>query len=108
MAASLEFSSVAVSEKQQVTMSRNQAAMISRNCRFRSSSLHGLRIGERNVMIQDMGGGTFDVSLLTIEGGIFEVKATPQVTRNWEARTSTSGLWISACRSLSARTKERI
>ena len=54
-----------------------------------------------------MGGGTLDVSLLTIEGGIFEVKATPQVTRNWEARTSTSGLWISACRSLSARTKER-
>ena len=86
-------------------MSRNQAEMISINCRFRSSSsLHGLRIGELNVLIQDMGGGTFDVSLLTIEGGIFEVKATPQVTRNWEARTSTSGLWISACRSLSART----
>ena len=90
-------------------MSRNQAAMFSRNCRFRSSSsrLYGLRIGERNVLIQDMGGGTFDVSLLTIEGGIFEVKATPQVTRNWEARTSTSGSWISACRILSARTKER-
>merc|ERR1712136_363547 len=32
--------------------------------------------GERNVLIYDMGGGTFDVSLLTIEGGIFEVKAT--------------------------------
>merc|ERR1712167_84854 len=32
--------------------------------------------GERNVMIYDMGGGTFDVSLLTIEDGIFEVKAT--------------------------------
>ena len=90
-------------------MSRNQAAMFSRNCRFRGSSSrhYGLRIGERNVLIQDMGGGTFDVSLLTIEGGIFEVKATPQVTRNWEARTSTSGLWISACRILSARTKER-
>ena len=27
-------------------------------------------------MIYDMGGGTFDVSLLTIEDGIFEVKAT--------------------------------
>ena len=88
-------------------MSRNQAEMISRNCRFRSSSsLHRLRIGELNVLILDMGGGTFDVSLLTIEGGI-EVRATPQVTRNWEARTSTSGLWISACKSLSARTKER-
>merc|ERR1719443_2630500 len=32
--------------------------------------------GERNVLINDMGGGTFDVSLLTIEDGIFEVKAT--------------------------------
>eukprot|EP01126_Amoeba_proteus_P028381 TRINITY_DN279_c0_g1_i8.p1 TRINITY_DN279_c0_g1~~TRINITY_DN279_c0_g1_i8.p1 ORF type:complete len:659 (+),score=191.70 TRINITY_DN279_c0_g1_i8:281-2257(+) len=32
--------------------------------------------GERNVLIFDLGGGTFDVSLLTIDGGIFEVKAT--------------------------------
>ncbi|XP_061541192.1 heat shock 70 kDa protein 1-like [Phycodurus eques] len=32
--------------------------------------------GERNVLIFDLGGGTFDVSILTIDGGIFEVKAT--------------------------------
>merc|ERR1712127_507879 len=32
--------------------------------------------GERNVLIFDLGGGTFDVSLLTIDDGIFEVKAT--------------------------------
>ncbi|KAG3123236.1 Heat shock protein, partial [Phytophthora cactorum] len=32
--------------------------------------------GERNVLIFDLGGGTFDVSLLSIEEGIFEVKAT--------------------------------
>merc|ERR1712147_85624 len=32
--------------------------------------------GERNVLIYDMGGGTFDVSLLTIEDGVFEVLAT--------------------------------
>jgi L1 cell adhesion molecule like protein len=32
--------------------------------------------GEKNVLIFDLGGGTFDVSLLTIEEGIFEVKAT--------------------------------
>lgn len=31
---------------------------------------------EMNVLIFDLGGGTFDVSLLTIEDGIFEVKAT--------------------------------
>lgn len=33
-------------------------------------------VGERNVLIFDLGGGTFDVSLLTIDEGIFEVKAT--------------------------------
>lgn len=38
------------------------------------SSRSGL--GERNVLIFDLGGGTFDVSLLTIEEGIFEVKST--------------------------------
>ncbi|KAJ2851806.1 Hsp70 chaperone [Coemansia brasiliensis] len=32
--------------------------------------------GESNVLIFDLGGGTFDVSLLSIEDGIFEVKAT--------------------------------
>ena len=32
--------------------------------------------GERNVVIFDCGGGTFDVSLLTIDEGMFEVKAT--------------------------------
>jgi L1 cell adhesion molecule like protein len=30
----------------------------------------------QNVLIFDLGGGTFDVSLLTIEEGVFEVKAT--------------------------------
>ncbi|KAF3528189.1 hypothetical protein DY000_02043594 [Brassica cretica] len=33
-------------------------------------------VGEKNVLIFDLGGGTFDVSLLTIEEGIFEVKST--------------------------------
>jgi L1 cell adhesion molecule like protein len=32
--------------------------------------------GEKNILIFDCGGGTFDVSLLTIEDGVFEVKAT--------------------------------
>jgi len=31
---------------------------------------------EIHVLIFDLGGGTFDVSILSIEGGIFEVKAT--------------------------------
>jgi len=32
--------------------------------------------GEKNVLIFDLGGGTFDVSILAIDEGIFEVKAT--------------------------------
>jgi len=31
---------------------------------------------ERNILIFDLGGGTFDVSLLALDSGIFEVKAT--------------------------------
>ena len=31
---------------------------------------------EKNVLIFDLGGGTFDVSLLNISGGVFAVKAT--------------------------------
>ncbi|GAA99063.1 uncharacterized protein L969DRAFT_49313 [Mixia osmundae IAM 14324] len=31
---------------------------------------------EKNVLIFDLGGGTFDVSLLSISGGVFQVKAT--------------------------------
>ncbi|XP_033843483.1 heat shock 70 kDa protein 1-like [Periophthalmus magnuspinnatus] len=34
------------------------------------------RSGERNVLIFDLGGGTFDVSILSIDDGVFEVKAT--------------------------------
>jgi len=32
--------------------------------------------GERNVLVFDLGGGTFDVSLLILDSGVFEVKAT--------------------------------
>jgi len=32
--------------------------------------------GEKNVLIFDLGGGTFDVSVLAIDDGIFEVKST--------------------------------
>ncbi|RHY30589.1 hypothetical protein DYB32_006891 [Aphanomyces invadans] len=32
--------------------------------------------GEKNVLVFDLGGGTFDVTLLTIDGGVFEVLST--------------------------------
>ncbi|KAK2394698.1 heat shock cognate 70 kDa protein [Trifolium repens] len=33
-------------------------------------------VGERNIFVFDLGGGTFDVSLLTIKDNVFQVKAT--------------------------------
>ena len=36
--------------------------------------------GERNILIFDLGGGTFDVSLLMIDDGVFEVKTTSGYT----------------------------
>ena len=42
-----------------------------------NDSYFNFQVGaERNVLIFDLGGGTFDVSILTIEDGIFEVKST--------------------------------
>jgi len=34
------------------------------------------RDGEKNILVFDLGGGTFDVSLLTIDNGVFEVVST--------------------------------
>ena len=42
-------------------------------------------VGEANVLIFDLGGGTFDVSLLTIEEGIFEVKVREQQLGSFRA-----------------------
>lgn len=36
----------------------------------------GRKSGERNVLVFDFGGGTLDVTILTIEDDIFEVKST--------------------------------
>ncbi|KAK6943791.1 Heat shock protein 70 family [Dillenia turbinata] len=34
------------------------------------------KCGKKNILVYDLGGGTFDVSILTIDDGIFEVRAT--------------------------------
>ena len=38
--------------------------------------LQNMADGARTVLVYDLGGGTFDVSLLTVEDGVFEVAAT--------------------------------
>ncbi|PWZ09746.1 Heat shock protein [Zea mays] len=57
---------------------KNQVAMNPTNTVFAAKyrDMKATSSGEKNVLIFDLGGGTFDVSLLTIEEGIFEVKAT--------------------------------
>ena len=34
--------------------------------------------GEKNILVFDLGGGTFDVTLLTIDNGVFEVRRVPR------------------------------
>ncbi|MBQ9419820.1 MAG: molecular chaperone DnaK [Synergistaceae bacterium] len=34
------------------------------------------KVGEENILVFDLGGGTFDVSILNVAEGVFEVKAT--------------------------------
>ena len=38
--------------------------------------LDNVKNGEQTILVFDLGGGTFDVSLLSIDEGVFEVKAT--------------------------------
>ena len=59
--------------------------------------------GERNVLIFNLGGGTFDVSLLTIEEGIFEVKATAGDTL--EVKILTTGSSVTSFKISNVKTK---
>ena len=51
---------------------------ISTTPRTAAAIAYGLdkREGEKNILVFDLGGGTFDVSLLTIDNGVFEVVST--------------------------------
>ena len=59
--------------------------------------------GERSVLVYDMGGGIFDVALLTIGDGIFEVKATAgdmhPGSEDFATASSTSACTIPSARS---------
>lgn len=48
------------------------------NFRTAAAIAYGLdkKEGEKNILVFDLGGGTFDVTLLTIDNGVFEVLAT--------------------------------
>jgi len=48
------------------------------DCRTAAAIAYGMdkKEGEKNILVYDLGGGTFDVTLLTIDNGVFEVLAT--------------------------------
>ena len=58
--------------------------------------------GEKNILVFDLGGGIFDVSVLTIDNGVFEVLATNgdthlgvvemQLLRCWKCKKFKKGL----------------
>ena len=80
------------------------------NHQWAHSCWHCLRswqeiVGERNILIFNLGGGTFDVSLLTVEQGIFQVKATAGDTILVE-KILINVLSTTSSRNLSARTKK--
>ena len=59
---------------------------------------------ERKVLIFDLGGGTFNVSVLSIEDGIFEVKSTNGIIVILEGRTLTIEWYNSLLRNSKSNT----
>ena len=62
---------------------------------------------EQTILVFDLGGGTFDVSVLEIGDGVFEVKSTHGDTKPWVATTGTmrsSNGWPPRSRTTTAST----
>ena len=56
-----------------------------------SSLAYGLdKKKDETIAVYDLGGGTFDISILDVGDGVFEVQARPTATPSWAATTSTS------------------
>ena len=63
-------------------------------CRTAAAIAYGLdkKEGEKNILVFDLGGGTFDVTLLTIDNGVFEVLST-----NGDTHLGEFNIFISYC-----------
>lgn len=55
------------------------------------------KVGEKNILVFDLGGGTFDVSILTIDSGVFEVISTNGDTHLGGEDFDQVRPWTSAC-----------
>jgi L1 cell adhesion molecule like protein len=60
--------------------------------------------GEQNILIFDLGGGTFDVSLLSIEEGIFEVNRSPSYMHTYNHIHYTISMHLHPCMQSHAHT----
>lgn len=69
---------IEVNIKLQVSLILNYIVICYNFFRTAAAIAYGLdkKEGEKNILVFDLGGGTFDVSLLTIDNGVFEVVAT--------------------------------